>query len=143
MVCRLLLETGRGAAWLAHLLWEQRVAGSNPVAPTKKKSPSRQRGGLFCVWRGDRVRKEPRSGDAATAAPQGSTSVARGRSNPVVPTKDNPSRSRDGFFVSLRATGFVPSLRQDRLACEIGPPASKQVVLDPFGPSLVGTTRLG
>ena len=24
---------GRSAAWLAHLLWEQRVAGSNPAAP--------------------------------------------------------------------------------------------------------------
>ena len=25
---------GHSAAWLAHLLWEQRVAGSNPVAPS-------------------------------------------------------------------------------------------------------------
>ena len=25
--------SGRGAAWLARLLWEQEVAGSNPVAP--------------------------------------------------------------------------------------------------------------
>ena len=35
MVCRLLLGTGRGAVWLAHLVWDQGVAGSNPVAPTK------------------------------------------------------------------------------------------------------------
>jgi hypothetical protein len=26
--------TGRGAAWSAHLLWEQGVAGSNPAVPT-------------------------------------------------------------------------------------------------------------
>ena len=29
--------TGHSAAWLAHLLWEQRVAGSNPVAPSYKR----------------------------------------------------------------------------------------------------------
>ena len=37
----LLLMTGRSAAWLAHLLWEQRVGGSNPSAPTIKKLPRR------------------------------------------------------------------------------------------------------
>ncbi len=31
------LGSGSGAAWLAHLLWEQRVAGSNPVSPTTQK----------------------------------------------------------------------------------------------------------
>ena len=29
----ILYRSGRGAAWLARLPWEQEVAGSNPVAP--------------------------------------------------------------------------------------------------------------
>ena len=28
------MASGSGAAWLAHLVWDQRVAGSNPVSPT-------------------------------------------------------------------------------------------------------------
>jgi integrase/recombinase XerC len=30
------MTTGRGAAWSAHLLWEQGVAGSNPAVPTTR-----------------------------------------------------------------------------------------------------------
>ena len=52
----LLLVSGRSAAWLAHLLWEQRVGGSNPSAPTKKNL--RASGGFFCVWRVGGIRKE-------------------------------------------------------------------------------------
>jgi hypothetical protein len=36
------LESGRSAAWLAHLPWEQGVAGSNPVAPTKDKTKGKR-----------------------------------------------------------------------------------------------------
>ena len=34
--------TGRGAAWLARLLWEQEVAGSNPAVPTHLRHPGRR-----------------------------------------------------------------------------------------------------
>jgi hypothetical protein len=33
------VSTGRGAAWSAHLLWEQGVAGSNPAVPTTSTNP--------------------------------------------------------------------------------------------------------
>ena len=33
--------TGHGAVWLAHLLWEQGVAGSNPAAPTNMNNKIR------------------------------------------------------------------------------------------------------
>ena len=36
-----LAETGRSAAWLARVLWEHEVAGSNPAAPTKR-APARR-----------------------------------------------------------------------------------------------------
>ena len=36
--------TGRGAAWSAHLLWEQGVAGSNPAVPTTSTNPLLRRG---------------------------------------------------------------------------------------------------
>ena len=45
------------------LIWEQRVAGSNPVAPTKIKPFSQARRVFLSM--GGRIRKEPRRGDAA------------------------------------------------------------------------------
>jgi hypothetical protein len=40
-------RTGRSAAWLARLLWEQEAGGSNPPVPTRKGPLS----GLFCLQR--------------------------------------------------------------------------------------------
>ena len=34
----LLFGTGCSAVWLAHLVWDQGVAGSNPVTPTKMET---------------------------------------------------------------------------------------------------------
>ena len=36
-------KTGCSAARLAHLVWDQRVAGSNPATPTKEKALPRKR----------------------------------------------------------------------------------------------------
>ncbi len=36
LFCNDLRSTGRGAVRLARLLWEQEVAGSNPVAPIRR-----------------------------------------------------------------------------------------------------------
>ena len=33
-----ILQSGRSAARLAHLLWEQRVVSSNPTAPTNQSA---------------------------------------------------------------------------------------------------------
>ncbi len=40
-------NTGCSAARLAHLVWDQRVAGSNPATPTKEKA-LHECAGLFC-----------------------------------------------------------------------------------------------
>ena len=53
------IVSGRSAAWLARLPWEQEVAGSNPAAPTKlydsaklsftQKSPGTYLAGAFFI----------------------------------------------------------------------------------------------
>ena len=35
MLSAIILETGCGSAWLEHLIWDQEVAGSNPVTQMK------------------------------------------------------------------------------------------------------------
>ena len=40
-------ETGCSAARLAHLVWDQRVAGSNPATPTKEKAFSAEAERVF------------------------------------------------------------------------------------------------
>lgn len=40
--------SGCSAARLAHLVWDQRVAGSNPATPTKEKALHAS-AGLFCL----------------------------------------------------------------------------------------------
>ena len=42
------VKAGCSAARLAHLVWDQRVAGSNPATPTKEKALHAS-AGLFCL----------------------------------------------------------------------------------------------
>ena len=56
---------GRGAAWLARLTGGQKVAGSNPVAPTSK-AVTRKRVAAFLDW----VEKWPGK-DGATFSERG------------------------------------------------------------------------
>ena len=50
-VMRRLRMSGCGSAWLERLVWDQEVAGSNPVTPTAKAAFDVSRiGGRYCFF---------------------------------------------------------------------------------------------
>ena len=110
----LLLVSGRSAAWLAHLLWEQRVGGSNPSAPTKKTFAQAEVF-LRLEGRGDSKRVWRLPDDVTQSHPRGSTSAARWRSNPSAPTKKTFAQAE----VFLRLEGRGDSKRVWRLPDDV------------------------
>src|SRR5215468_1983877 len=68
-------STGRSAAWLARLLWEQEVAGSNPAAPTAQPFICIR---SFDTWFGC-VSPGTEPGDAAIQIPSATNATANTR----------------------------------------------------------------
>ena len=100
----LLLVSGRSAAWLAHLLWEQRVGGSNPSAPTKKTL--RASGGFFASGGSGGIRKE--SGGSRMMRRSRTLGVRRAQRDGAAippPRPKKPSRKRR-FFCVWRVGGI-------------------------------------